>query len=99
MIGDASINAIATFKGTFFFISLFEIGITAQSQAGKKKPKKTPTNDPKNLFLGISLTIVSSETKVSIKDEIKAPNNKNGRLQKILIEKLLIYSSYYLTIK
>ena len=82
IIGDANIKDIATFNGTFFLISLLEIGITAQSQAGMKKPRKIPTIDPKILFLGIILAIVSFDTKVSIIEDIKAPKSKKGKLSK-----------------
>ena len=41
---------MATCIGTFFFNNLLDTGITAQSQAGKKNPKNTPTIDPNTLF-------------------------------------------------
>ena len=53
---------IATFIGTFFFNSLFDIGITAQSHAGIKNPSITPTMEPKILFWGINFSIVSFDT-------------------------------------
>ena len=81
-MGDASIKLIATFIGTFFFNNLLETGITAQSQAGKKNPNKTPTIDPRNLFLGINLAILSFDINVSIIAEISEPSNKNGKLSK-----------------
>jgi len=81
-MGDASIKLIATFIGTFFFNNLLDTGITAQSHAGRKNPKKTPTIDPKNLFLGINLAILSLDTNVSIIADIKEPNKRNGKLSK-----------------
>lgn len=77
-MGDASINDIATLSGTLFFINLFDIGITAQSHAGTKKPKRIPITEPNTIFLGINDAILSFETYLSIIDEIKDPSNRNG---------------------
>lgn len=82
IIGDDNMNDMATFIGTFFFNSLLDTGITAQSQAGRKNPRNIPTIDPNILFLGINLTNVSSETNVSMMADISEPSNKNGRLSK-----------------
>ena len=75
-------NDIATFIGTFFFINLFDIGITAQSQAGIKNPMNIPVSVAKIIFLGIIFSKVSSETKCSIAAEIIEPKSRNGKLSK-----------------
>ena len=58
-MGEANIKDIATLIGTFFFNNLFDTGITAQSQAGKKNPKKIPVIVARILFLGINPAIFS----------------------------------------
>ena len=109
MIGDANIKLIATFIGTFFLSNLLETGITAQSHAGKKKPKKMPTIEPRILFLGIILAIVSLDTYVSIIDDMIEKKKKNGKLSKkidiniidisfkvLTISSFLMYIIYYI---
>ena len=84
IIGDDSINEIHTFKGTFFFFNLSAIGITAQSHAGIKKPKTTPTIDPSIGFLGITFLKKSSLIYSCIIADINEPNNKNGKASNII---------------
>ena len=73
---------MATLIGTFFLISLFATGITAQSQAGMKKPIKIPTILPKTGFLGINFAIISLEMYLSITEEIRHPKSRNGNASK-----------------
>ena len=58
IIGEASINEIATLRDAFFLINILETETTAQSQTGKKNPKNIPINDPKTMFLEISFFVL-----------------------------------------
>ena len=74
-----SINNIATLSGTFFFINLFDIGITSQLHDGTKKYKRIPPTEPNNIFL-ILLTQISV-LKISF---------YNGVIEMIMIQKNFI---------
>ena len=63
--------------------------ITAQSQAGINRPKNIPTKQPRTLFLGINLTIVSSFTYTSIKEDKNDYKSKNGKLSKKIEKKTI----------
>ena len=58
IIGEASINEIATLRDAFFLINILETETTAQSNAGKKRSKNIPINDPKTMFLEISFFVL-----------------------------------------
>lgn len=57
IIGEASIKEIVTLRDAFFLINILETVTTAQSHAGKKKPRNIPINDSKTMFLEISFAI------------------------------------------
>lgn len=58
IIGEASVNEIATLRDAFFLINILETKTTAQSNAGKKNPKNIAINDPKTMFLEISFFVL-----------------------------------------